>query len=321
MQTITIRYTELQIGMILMNFTQIECFVNVAETLNFSESAKKLHLSQPAVTKNIKQLEQELNVTLFNREKRGVSLTQPGTFFYRNMSDVMFRTQQTIDEMHSKLKEVSRYVAIGYTDSTVEKRFLPVVLREEKDRLAHVQLILHNFNLNSGIEELLNKKCDILLTTRDNVSANSKIKFIPMMGGHFNVILPKNHRLSKRNSLTISDLAHQKLVFFNTRQAPPEQTRMQNDIRKQADKLSFQIGDTPSIVVTLVKGQAGIGIVPSFIVDGFTEGVEVVPLEYPTKLTYGVAYLESNWSEELSDIIKIIQRVIKRMYVEAGHYL
>lgn len=304
-----------------MNFTQIRCFVNVAETLNFSESAKKLYLSQPAVTKNIKQLEQELNVTLFNREKRGVSLTQAGAFFYRNMSDVMFRTQQIIDEMQSDRKEVSRYVAIGYTDSAVEKRYLPVVLREAKDRLARVQLVLHDFNLNSGIEELLNKKCDLLLTTRDNVSASSKIKFIPMMGGHFNAILPNNHLLSKRSSLTISDLTHQKLVFFNPIQAPPEQARMQNDIRKQAGKLSFQVGDTPSIVVTLVKGQAGIGIVPSFIVDEFADGVDVVPLEYSAALTYGIAYLESNWSEDLSDVIKIIQGVIQRMYVDASHYL
>lgn len=299
--------------MIYLNFTQIECFINVAETLNFSESAQKLHLSQPAVTKNIKQLEQELDASLFNRKQHGVTLTQEGVFFYRNMSDVLFRTNQTIDEIHSNSKQENQYISIGYTNTALEERYLPIVLQNIKHHLSGVQLVLHNFNLNSGIEGLLNRKFDLLLTTQDNVANNSKIKFVPMLNGLFNILIPAGSKLFKKESIDLKDLDNQRLIFFNTRQAPPEQTRMQNDIKHNLKHASFQIADTPNILVTLVKGNAGVGIVPSFIANGSINEIESIPLNYPSELTYGVAYLKGNSSANIDSVIKLIERAIKHL--------
>ena len=68
-----------------MHLKQIECFIELSETLNFSETADNLSLTQPAVSHQIKSLEEELGVQLFSRNRRKVSLTRSGVSFYNDM--------------------------------------------------------------------------------------------------------------------------------------------------------------------------------------------------------------------------------------------
>ncbi|MNL65286.1 Hca operon transcriptional activator [compost metagenome] len=77
--------------MFQMNIQQLKCFVSLAETLNFSKTAEKLNLTQPAVSHNIKSLENELGILLFVRNKRTVNLTLAGNSFYEDMEGLLFR--------------------------------------------------------------------------------------------------------------------------------------------------------------------------------------------------------------------------------------
>ena len=71
-----------------MDIKQLECFVSVAKTLNFSQTAQQLYLSQPAVTGQIKSLENELDIILFQRNKRTVKLTSAGYMFYHEVKQI-----------------------------------------------------------------------------------------------------------------------------------------------------------------------------------------------------------------------------------------
>ena len=77
-----------------MNTVQLTCFITVAETLNFLKTAELLHISQPAVTKQIKTLEDELKVKLFHRTTRSVELTTEGIIFLNDAKNIMNITMQ-----------------------------------------------------------------------------------------------------------------------------------------------------------------------------------------------------------------------------------
>lgn len=79
-----------------MDIKQLECFVNLAETLNFSLTAQAMFLSQPTVSNQIKQLEKEIGFKLFERTKREVELTKAGASFYEDIKDVIANINQGI---------------------------------------------------------------------------------------------------------------------------------------------------------------------------------------------------------------------------------
>ncbi|MCZ9311701.1 LysR family transcriptional regulator [Weissella koreensis] len=291
-----------------MNFTQINVFINVAETLNFSETAQKMHMTQPSITKNIQQLELELTKKLFNRNKGIVSLTAEGEFFYHNISDIMLRIEQTVTQV--KQQDFFDNITLGYTNTPFEKMFLPKLLKRMATDLDNVNLALHNFNLNSSVDALLSKRFDLLLTTDDNVGINKNIAFEPILESNFKVLLPITDRLAKRSILTIDDLINSDIIYFNPRQSPPAIDQVQMTLKDLGPKRKFNVAETANTLVTMVKGQQGIGILPGFVIDQNDLEIASVPLESEVKITYGLAYLKSDDRLFLHDLIHLMKEVI-----------
>lgn len=291
-----------------MNFTQINVFINVAETLNFSETAQKMHMTQPSITKNIQQLELELTKKLFNRNKGIVSLTAEGEFFYHNISDIMLRIEQTVTQVQQQ--DFLDNLTLGYTNTPFEKMFLPKLLKRMISALDNVNLALHNFNLNSSVDDLLSKRFDLLLTTDDNVGINKNIAFEPILESNFKVLLPVTDGLAKRPILTIDDLINSDIIYFNPRQSPPAIDQVQMNLKDLGSNRKFNVAETANTLVTMVKGQQGIGILPGFVIDQNDLEIASVPLESDVKITYGLAYLKSDDRLFLHDLIHLMKEVI-----------
>ena len=82
-----------------MNTSQLQNFISIAQTLNYSAVAKSAYISQPALTKQINRLENELGVTLFDRSRQGVSLTYAGEEFYKFAVDILDGIKQAENRM------------------------------------------------------------------------------------------------------------------------------------------------------------------------------------------------------------------------------
>src|SRR5213083_3019698 len=77
-----------------MQMRHLQCFMAVAEELHFSRAAKRLHLSQPPLSKHIRQLEQELGVQLFIRNRRSVVLTEAGRIYQEKVRNVLYQLEE-----------------------------------------------------------------------------------------------------------------------------------------------------------------------------------------------------------------------------------
>ena len=109
-----------------MNTQQLECFIQVAENLNFARAAKELHITQPAVSRQINALEAELGAKLFNRTTRTVSLTPIGSRFLADAGDILNKMKYAAARARNDCGESVHTLSIGGYDA-VDLTALPII--------------------------------------------------------------------------------------------------------------------------------------------------------------------------------------------------
>src|SRR6185369_10016035 len=136
-----------------MEIDRLRSFVRLAERLHFGQTAELLHLSQPALSKQIRLLESEIGVPLFNRNRHGVSLTEAGKLFLIDAKDLVRR----FDEVYEHGKRIAQgetgTLSIGFGFSTVT--LVPRIISRFRRQHPNVQIRLKDlasFNRLEGLE-------------------------------------------------------------------------------------------------------------------------------------------------------------------------
>lgn len=110
-----------------MELRHLRYFIAVAETLNFNRAAERLHISQPPLSRQIQQLEEELGVALFERGVRPLALTEPGRFFYAHARELLARSVE-LKSMTRRIGQMERSLSVGFVASTLYD-ILPRLIR------------------------------------------------------------------------------------------------------------------------------------------------------------------------------------------------
>lgn len=291
-----------------MNIQQLKCFVSLAETLNFSTTAEKLNLTQPAVSHNIKSLENELGITLFVRNKRTVNLTIAGHSFYEDLEGLLFRLDQSIKKAQRLSEKYESTLIIGYTETVFEKNFLPDLIKRFKEQYPQIQIQLKKSNLTREKEDLLNQKFDIVFTTEDNLGKDTDFCFYPVHRGSYGCILPQNHPFAKERELSVEQLNHQSLILFDEHQSPPTLKRLHRTIIENCPDSVYTYGDTINTVHTMIKSDLGISVLPDFVIGEDSE-IVFVPLSHTEEVIYGIACLRSEERLEVKRWISNIREL------------
>lgn len=292
-----------------MDFTKIELFLSLSETLNYSKTAEINHLSQPAVSKAIQSLESEINVRLFERDKHSVTLTEAGRIFYddcrmiTNLMDVAITRVQNISQ-----KALTR-LTLGYTGTNYEMKIMPTLIQRYKQKYSHVTISLVNSSHNNLKRQLADNLCDIIFLTLDDLRGHSDFRFEKIIEGEFVCVMHKTHKLAKRRLLSIADLDGNDIILYNTTSSPPLQARLQNDIKAACINSSLNYVDSINLSYALIKGNIGISVMPSFVTSR-DKDISIIPIKYDTRPVYGIA-VRKNFSDitvqEISEITKEIK--------------
>ena len=176
-----------------MNTTQLECFVSLAGTLNFMRTAEQLGLTQPAVSKQIKSIEDELGAKLFDRTSRSVTLTTIGSQFLPEATDmlnILYRSKQWIGSYY---REQKNSIRIGYSDPNAMQFIsttLKLTLRDSKSMLSP-ELTLDQTDANLG--RLQKDQLDIVVGMRDSRFSDDAVCFTKLRDNGFKFIIAKDH--------------------------------------------------------------------------------------------------------------------------------
>lgn len=246
-----------------MELRHLRYFVVVAEELNFTHAAAKLHVAQPALSRQIRDLEEELQTPLFERTRTGVQLTRSGRAFYPRAKEILSDTAQAANEARTAADAISGHLSIGYLSGLHLNYLSPLITRFRK---AHPRVefdFLHGLAPEQlkALRELRIDVGFITLPIRDAGFDYLTVWCVP-----FKVVLPAKHRLARQEQFVLADLRQEDFVFC-TRESRPE---FYDEFFRQCANAGFyprvihEVGGYPTNMLGLVSVGAGISVLPHF---------------------------------------------------------
>jgi DNA-binding transcriptional LysR family regulator len=201
-----------------MELRHLRYFVAVADAENVSRAALKLHVSQPALSRQIRDLEEELGFPLLERSAKSVRLTPAGRVFHSEAKAVLDRAQEAIS--------AARVVAVGGGELHVgyamspTVRILPPALRAFQAELPNVRVKLHDLSTEEMLAGLREGKLQIAVLARSNPSRLRGLRAEELTRVALCMALSPNHPLAHKRQVTLADLAPYPLVAFSRTEYP-----------------------------------------------------------------------------------------------------
>ena len=254
-----------------MELRHLRCLVAVAEELHFGRAAARLNLSQPPVSLAIKELEDELGVTLFERTSRRIAITLAGEEALRDARAVLVGLDTLRRRARDSAAGLTGSVSIGFI-SLPAYSFLPKALRQFSDDNAHAEIALWEGTTDQIIGDVESGRLDIGLVLQP-ASLPATLASRLVQREALVLALPENHPLARPGLVTLEKFANERFLGFARHFGP----QMFDAIVATC----MQRGFTPRMfqarqmntIVSLVSGGVGVALVPACVKALHREGV------------------------------------------------
>ncbi len=264
-----------------MKFEQLEYFIQVAETLNFTKAAEKCFISQTAMTQQIRALEQLVGVPLFYRDKHHVELTSAGRVYLSEAKRIL--------ELHGSALKHARLVSEGVAGELTVGYISGFGQSDLAGYLASFHKVYPNIKLHlvrstsSGLSHLLDTgACDLIYTLsfgNDELGRyqHSYTHSYPVMA-----VLAADHPLAKQERLRYQDLRKEHFILMEPSSRPLDQMEEALIIYERGGYLPDVVGleQEPETLLLMIKAGIGISILPEYIVRPYLhdKGLRILPL-------------------------------------------
>lgn len=236
-----------------MDIDSLKAFIAVAETDSFSLAADRLFLTQPAVSKRIALLEQQLDARLFDRIGRTVTLTQAGTSLVKRANGILQEVEDTERAIRNLNGEVSGQLSLA-TSHHVGLWRLPSVLTDYVSKYPGVTLDLHFMDSEIAHERIIQGELEMAIITLAPVT-HDRLIAEPIWRDELVFVCSKAHPLSRRSGVALAELADYAAIL-------PDMTTFTGRIVKgmfSEHNLNLEIGMTTNYLET-IKMLIGVGL-------------------------------------------------------------
>ncbi|HTE61269.1 MAG TPA: LysR substrate-binding domain-containing protein [Solirubrobacteraceae bacterium] len=234
---------------------QLRYFVAVAEERNLTRAAARLHIAQQSLSQQIRTLETQLGVTLFERSTRGVELTDVGAVLLREARPVLAQAERAVEAVRRAARGEQGELRVGFL-STVANYFMPPVVRAFRERHPGVTLHTEDVPIAALVAGVRDGTLDAGLSRPPLVDdlATEVVLREPVAA-----VLPEGHPLAGRSELRLADLAEEPWVLTPRASWPPWHRQYDEDFARAGYRPRVvQRGTTPQGLLALVA--AGVGV-------------------------------------------------------------
>lgn len=256
-----------------MELHDLHYFVAIAEELHFHRAAERLHITQPALSRQIRALETELGVLLLQRTQRQVQLTVAGEIFLAEARAILQRTEQAVQLTQRAARGEIGQLKIGFVAPAL-RGILPAIIRVFRDRYPDVQLLLSEQRTQEQVEAFHAHQIDVGVLYPP--VGESLLNVVPIATENWVVALPKHHPLASQQHLSLHDLAQAAFILHPRSEGPV--------FYDHVLRLCEQAGFYPNIVQEAGVSQTRIGLV------ALGMGVTFVPPHLQTDADPDIAY-------------------------------
>lgn len=237
-----------------MEFHQLRYFVAAAEELSITAAAKRMHVSQPALSRQIAALEDELGFPLFDRIRQRIHLTEAGRFFLPKARQILCDAETCVQQLREQFGQAKRTIRLGFLVPFLDDLVAPSVkaLRSLSDQ---VEVSLFELTPRAQLDRLRDGELDLAILGNIDESDLERFGTTLLMKSRMAVVLPDDHKLAGRKQLVLTELAHDSFVSLSNAFFPGRRHFLwsichsqgfEPEIASECDSLSLLLGAVSS---------------------------------------------------------------------------
>ncbi len=280
-------------------------FLAVAEELHFRKASEKLFISQPGLSRQIKQMEALIQVSLFDRNKRNVSLTPAGLYLKKEVEYIFNHIDFTIKQTRLIDKGNNGEIRIGFLGSAMQTVIPELLVKANKD-LPGIRFNLEEMSNHLQVEAIEKDQLDVGFVRLARVPDGLKMK--TAFKDTFSLVLPKNHQLTRKTFKSIAQVSDENFVLFSSDYSSLYYDKIMSICEDKGftPKVSHKSVHAQTIF-KLVESRLGVAIVPTSLQYGFDLGVKFLEIpRIPQKTVLSVIWKKNNRNPALEQIKSLL---------------
>jgi LysR family transcriptional regulator, benzoate and cis,cis-muconate-responsive activator of ben and cat genes len=274
-----------------MELRHLRYFIAAAETENVSRAALRLHVSQPGLSRQIRDLEAQLGFSLFERSAKSVRLTEAGRTFLAEARAVLQRVDDAVKTARAVATGGRGELHVGYAPSPTV-RIIPATLRAFQDQMPQVRVRLHDLSTEEMLAGVRDGDLQVALLVRPNRAMLRGLHFEELARDTMCLAVPPDHALARLRSVTLAEAAREPLVAF-TREDYPEYHEYLETIFapiKAKPRIAEEHDSAASLIAAIESG-AGVAVVPQSFSCSAGPRLKLIPLApAPAPLVIGAVW-------------------------------
>lgn len=248
-----------------MNIRYLTYFVEVAKEKNFTRAANNLHLSQPALSKVMKNLEIDLGISLIDRTAKHFKLTDQGEIFYENARKALENINLELEELSCSINSTKGRIIVGIPP-VIGTVYFPTIIAKFRNEYPDIEFIMVEEGANTIKDKVNDSEIDIGVVMLP--VASDELSAIEIINSENVLIVHKNNHLAKNKNVSIRDLKEETFMTLN------ENYMLYDKLKRMCKKAGFE----PNIqfessqwdfIAEMVSLNQGIALLPGPIVERF----------------------------------------------------
>jgi DNA-binding transcriptional LysR family regulator len=273
-----------------MELRHLRYFIAVAEAANFTKAAAKLRVAQPALSRQVMDLEEEIGVDLMKRSPRGVTLTAEGKLLLEEAKRIISAAEEAVTKVQSLARGEYGELHIGYGPSpSIE--LLPPAMLAFKKASPKVDVLLHDLSGDEMLHGLREGSLELCVMSEPLEETTAGIEFHSLKQYPICVAMSPQHPLARKKSLTLAEASAEGLVAFRKREYTNYHhllSRVFGGPRK-VPRIAVEC-DGAATLVTEIEAGRGVAILPSVFVKSIGPRLKLRPITpAPSPLLVGYA--------------------------------
>lgn len=260
-----------------MELRHYRYFLAAAEELNISKASRRLHVSQPAMSRLIRDLEDELGTPLFKRERFGLALTPPGETFLIYARRILDLSNEAIRVLRQQPARTA-VIAIGFISSSLGS-FFGAALKSIRETHPDLTVKIHELSPAEQLKALHKGQIDIALIGNPCGAVHDEYETCVLFEMPLEAVLPAGHRLAGRKRLSLKELEKDDFIGYSEESFPGRNQTIVNACRVAGFKPSLKYqADSLVEVLTLIGAGTGVCLMPADVASLPHPGTVFLPI-------------------------------------------
>ncbi|HJW39301.1 MAG TPA: LysR substrate-binding domain-containing protein [Candidatus Udaeobacter sp.] len=274
-----------------MELRHLRYFVRVAEAENVSRAALKLHISQPAVSRQIRDLENEIGLPLLKRVGKSVRLTEAGRVFLNEARAILERTDEALKNVRALDEHQHMDLHVGYSSWGIDRLF-HIILNAHSCAVPNVHVRLHDRRVEDNVDALLAGKLELaFIFVAPKPGALRGLRFLELSREHIRLAVSPTHPFARRRAVSVEDAARQPFIVLVPQEFPDYHFFIDAVFASPKNKPTIvEEHDSVASLISAVEGGRGVGLAGDGFGYVFGNRVKILPLTPdPKMISIGLA--------------------------------